>query len=131
MSEEIIKALMDKGLTMEFIESFQRNLLKEESEQETIRQELKKSALEKANNISILLKSKYRASKVYLFGSLAADIFDEYSDIDLYVVGFTGDYWRALIDSEEIALPFKFDLVCEESAVKSLQEKVYKGGVLL
>jgi len=131
MSEEIIKSLLDKGLTMEFIESFQKNLLREESEQETKRAELKDAALKKADRIALLLKNQYGASKVYLFGSLALNIFDEYSDIDIYVVGFTGDYWRALVDIERIALPFKFDLVCEEGAAKSLKEKVYKGGVLL
>ncbi len=77
------------------------------------------------------LKKKWGVKKVYLYGSLAWGTFHERSDIDIMAVGFTGNYWRMLVEVEEIAMPFECTVVCEEDAFPSLREKVRAEGVKL
>jgi len=88
-------------------------------------------ALQKAKDVAAMLKERYGVKQVYLYGSLAWGGFDRHSDIDLYLVGFQGNYWRAYSEAEDIAAPIEISLACEEDCIYSLKNKVLENGVLL
>lgn len=121
------EACLQKGFSEEFLDSF---LLKRNKQEKTNTERLEQ-ARQKASKIAQLLKDKYQAEKVYLYGSLVWGKFHERSDIDILVVNLKGDYWGAWLDVENIAHPFHFDLVCYEDAFPSLREKVLTRGVEL
>ncbi len=103
-------------------------LLKQEQKE---KQDYHLQALQKARELAAMLKQKYNVKKVYLYGSLVWGGFDQHSDLDLFLVGFVGNYWRAFSDAETIAAPIQVSLACEEDCLESLKEKVMKKGVLL
>jgi len=105
----------------------ERLLRLEEKEEEERRNE----ALQKVQHIAQLLKNTYRAEKVYLYGSLAWGGFDRYSDIDIYVIGLTGNYWQAYREVEAIATPIPVNVTCNEDCLEGLREKVLEKGVLI
>lgn len=88
-------------------------------------------ALQKAKDVAAMLKERYGVKQVYLYGSLAWGGFDRHSDIDLYLVGFQGNYWRAYSEAEDIAAPIEVSLACEADCINSLKNKVLENGVLL
>ena len=88
-----------------------------------------KQAWEKANAAAKLIKEDFDASKVILYGSLAAGHFKEGSDIDLLVVGFNGSFWNMYIQVEEIVSPIPISVICREDASKSLIMEAYEKGV--
>jgi len=88
-------------------------------------------AMQTAQNLAVMLKEKYDVKQVILYGSLAWGGFDHNSDIDLFLVGFSGNYWQALRDAEEIAAPIAVSLACEEDCVETLRKKVKQKGVVL
>jgi len=99
--------------------------------EERKKERLYRLAWQKAVDIAAMLKERYGAGEVYLYGSLAWGGFDEHSDIDLFVVGLSGDYWQAYIDAEATAGPFQVSLACEEDCVENLKTKVREKGVRL
>jgi predicted nucleotidyltransferase len=122
---------MDKAQwepTKEFLKKYTWNL-REKEECLTAR---KRAALEKARAVAVLLKKKYRAEKVVLYGSLAGwSKFHEKSDIDIMVWGFWGDFWRMQVEVEKAAMPFECIVACQEDAFPSLRERVLREGVEL
>ncbi len=126
-SKEWREACLQKGLSQEFLDSFLQNRHKHEK----ARNERIEQARQKASKIAELLKDKYQAEKVYLYGSLVWGKFHERSDIDILVVNLKGDYWKAWVEIEAIADPFPFDLVCYEDAFPSLREKILEKGLEL
>jgi predicted nucleotidyltransferase len=88
-------------------------------------------AWEKAGKVAGMLKKDYQVEKVYLYGSLAWGGFNTSSDIDLYLFGLRGNYWKAYGDAEKIAAPIEVSLICEEDAFLSLKKKVLERGILL
>ena len=88
-------------------------------------------AIKKAQDIAKILHVKHGVKQVYLYGSLAWGGFDQHSDIDLFLVGLTGNYWQAFSDAEKIAAPIEVNLACEEDCLDSLKVKVLAKGVLL
>lgn len=88
-------------------------------------------AWEKVRQAAVLLREKYQASQVVLFGSLARGDFDAYSDIDLLVAGLRESYWEAYGDMEEVLAPFQFHLLCSETAAPEVREKALREGVEL
>jgi len=88
-------------------------------------------ALQKAKDVAAMLKEHYGVKQVYLYGSLAWGGFGRHSDIDLYLVGFQGNYWRAYSEAEDIVAPIEVSLACEEDCIISLKDKVLEKGVLL
>jgi len=93
--------------------------------------EHKLRALQITQDLAVMLREKYGVKQVYLYGSLAWGGFDCHSDIDLFLVGFTGNYWQAFSDAEKVTMPFAVSLACEEDCVDALKEKVLAKGVLL
>lgn len=94
-------------------------------------QALIRQAKEKAALVAEILKTRYSARRVILYGSLARGDFREGSDIDLLVEGMTGSYWDAYVHAERAAAPFVVSLVCAEDASPELLESVSKEGVAL
>jgi len=88
-------------------------------------------AWQKAKDAAVMLKQDYGVKEVYLYGSLAWGGFDWDSDIDLYLVGFEGNYWAAYCEAEAITSPIKVSLACEEDCMDSLKAKVLMEGELL
>ncbi|HUW64001.1 MAG TPA: nucleotidyltransferase domain-containing protein [Spirochaetia bacterium] len=70
--------------------------------------------------------------RMYLFGSLVDGHFHSLSDIDIAVEGLDDIYHlKAFTIAEEIARPFRLDLVLMEEAPLSLKNKVRERGVVV
>jgi len=80
-----------------------------------------------------LLKTRFAARRVILFGSLAhAAWFTPDSDVDLAVEGLNGrDYWRGWKSVEEILENRPVDLIDLEFAGESLRRAIERHGVEL
>ena len=117
----------DTGVNPDFL-LMREQLMKLE---EMDKQEHYQRALQKAEEISTMLRMKYGVKQIYLYGSLAWGGFDNHSDIDLFMIGFTGNYWQAFSDAEAIGMPIEVSLACEEDCQDSLKNKVLAKGVLL
>lgn len=91
----------------------------------------RKEAWEKARRVAALLKERFSAERVILYGSLARGDFQEGSDIDLLVEGMRGSYWDMYVATEKCAAPFEVNVVCREDARPALIEAAMKEGVLL
>ncbi|NSW83202.1 MAG: nucleotidyltransferase domain-containing protein [Syntrophothermus sp.] len=99
--------------------------------EERKKERLYRLAWQRASDVATMLKERYGAGEVYLYGSLAWGGFDEHSDIDLFVVGLSGEYWQAYIDAEAAASPFRVSVACAEDCTESLKAKVKEKGVRL
>lgn len=79
------------------------------------------------------LVEKYGVCRVWLFGSLAEDAFEEDSDIDLAVEGMPpgAALFRAGAELDDIARPFRIDLVPIEEAHEAIRRRVLERGELL
>ncbi|MEW6419567.1 MAG: nucleotidyltransferase domain-containing protein [Nitrospirota bacterium] len=79
---------------------------------------IRANAMEKARRVAILLKEKYGAKRVILFGSLCSKKYlHKRSDIDLLVEGIkTSDILRAGFDAWIVAEPFDVDIIPMEVA---------------
>lgn len=51
-----------------------------------------------------LLRERFGASRVVLFGSLTREDFTEWSDVDIAVWGVSADIWKAMGAVEDIAI---------------------------
>lgn len=109
----------------EFLQEFAR--INEERNKKLIAR--KKAAQESVKKIADFLKKDYQVKKVYLYGSLASGEFTLTSDIDLFIVGFSGNYWRALSTAQAIAGTIEVSLACEEDCYPELLQEVYAKGV--
>jgi len=87
--------------------------------------------MERARRIANLLKVRYSASAVTLYGSLAETCFHDRSDIDILVEGFIGRYWEMYVMADEIAGPFDLSIVCIEDAQDTLIEYARERGICL
>lgn len=89
--------------------------------------------LKRVRQAAALLKARFGAQRVILFGSLAhAAWFMPDSDVDLVVEGLPGDdYWEAWRLVEEIIGDRPVDLIEMESAGESLQRAIQRYGVEL
>lgn len=89
----------------------------------------RRRAWEVVREIADLLKGRYGAARVVVFGSLAHGIwFTPRSDIDLCVDGISvEDFFRAEKDVEAMAAEFKVDLVdpkeCSEELLRQIKEE--------
>lgn len=80
-----------------------------------------------------LLRDRYGAGRVFLFGSLAGDgYFHHHSDIDLAVEGMDeGQYYRAVADLLALNPDFQFDLLLMEEIRSELKAIIESQGVEL
>jgi predicted nucleotidyltransferase len=89
--------------------------------------------LDRVREAADALKQRFRAQRVYLFGSLAhAAWFTPASDVDLAVEGLTGDdYWQAWRMVEDIIGDRPVDLVVLETIRGPLLDTIHRQGVEL
>jgi predicted nucleotidyltransferase len=95
--------------------------------------EARELLLERVRKAAVVLKTRFRARRVVLLGSLAhAAWFEPRSDVDLVVEGLAGgEYWRAWRAVEAIIGDRPVDLIEIETAGQSLQGAVQRYGVEL
>jgi predicted nucleotidyltransferase len=108
-----------------------RSLWEERRAEEERKREL---AIEKAKSAARILKEKYHATVVILFGSLIwrPDFFWTGTDIDLMVKGLKSEeYFEILADVSTVAHPIHVDLIPFEKAEASIKERALKEGVRL
>ena len=90
---------------------------------------LRARAMEISREAARVLKTKYEATRVVLFGSLArGSLFAPISDIDLYAEGIPGGlFFEAEAEIEEIAKDFRVDLVetkeCPPYLLKEIEDE--------
>jgi predicted nucleotidyltransferase len=89
--------------------------------------------LKRVQQAALVLKRKYGASRVILFGSLAHDSwYGSDSDIDLAVEGLPGEtFWQAWRVVEELVGERPVDLVELESAREPLRCVIERTGIVL
>lgn len=94
---------------------------------------IRSAGLDRAKKVAFMLRKKYGAKKVLLFGSLVRDGYlDERSDIDILVDGVrANDMLRAGFDAWMEADPFDVDLIPAKKARKSLLKVARKEGIEL
>lgn len=82
-----------------------------------------------ARAAAALLKSRYHATRVVVFGSLTqADRFHLWSDVDLAVWGIAADdYFEAVARVLDVGGEIKVDLIMAERCKPYLQEAIAQG----
>jgi predicted nucleotidyltransferase len=103
----------------------------EKERQELIRRSERAYTL--AQQAAKLLKTKFGAERVILFGSLArGDFFHRRSDIDLIVAGIKSkDFWRAWAELDTLGNEFEIDLVDINTISPNLRLEIKREGVEL
>lgn len=93
----------------------------------------RKQLLTRVRQAAAMLKSRFAARRVILFGSLAhASWFVRDSDVDLAIEGLASeDYWQAWRLVEEIMGDRPVDLIEIETAGESLRRAIERYGVEL
>ena len=93
----------------------------------------KKKALEIGRKVASMLKEKYGAVHVVLFGSLAHSAwFTPRSDIDIYTEGMpVSAFFKAEADAQDIGQEFKVDLVDFGDCPPEMITKIKQEGVEL
>jgi predicted nucleotidyltransferase len=94
---------------------------------------LRARAMEIGREAACILKKKYGATRVVLFGSLArSSLFATTSDIDLYAEGIPGThFFEAETEIEEIAKGFRVDLVETKECPPQLLREIEDEGIHL
>jgi len=94
---------------------------------------IRSAGLVRAKKVAVMLRKKYGAKKVLLFGSLVRDGYlDERTDIDILVDGVSAnDILRAGFDAWMVAEPFDVDLIPVGKARRSLLKVARKEGIEL
>lgn len=93
----------------------------------------RKQLLARVRQAAAMLKSRFRAQRVVLFGSLAhASWFVRDSDVDLAVEGLSSeDYWEAWRLVEESIGDRPVDMIDIETSGKSLRQAIERYGLEL
>lgn len=85
-----------------------------------------------ANKIGDLLKIKYGAREVIVFGSLAKKYWTRHSDIDIAFRGISSRlFFKAVVDAESLAGPHEIDLVDLDDCPVPERQEIERGGVQL
>jgi len=110
-------------------------ILKEEIERRKAEEieSIRRDAMDKAKKIASMLKEKYGAKRVILFGSIVKSSYlHKRTDIDLLVEGIkSNDFLRAGADAWTISSPFDVDIVPVERADQYLLSRALEEGVEL
>ncbi len=87
----------------------------------------------RAREVAVLLKARFGAHRVILFGSLAHGAWPTAdSDVDLAVEGLSAEaYWRTWAAVEELFPDRAVDLVALEAATGCLRAAIQQGGIEL
>ena len=92
---------------------------------------IRNEATKKAKKVAAILKKKYKAKKVILFGSLISNGYlHEKTDIDILVEGMhPKDILQAGFEASTIAAPFDVDIIPAEKADKCLLKIALNEGI--
>lgn len=106
---------------------------REEQERRQQAQRAHQRAWMLAQRAAVLLKERFGARRVVLFGSLARrDLFHHRSDIDLAVEGIRSqDFWQAWSALDTLGSEFEIDLVDIETASPTLRLEIEREGMRL
>ena len=107
------------------------SIWKEREAEEARRRDL---AIKRAKAVANILRKKYKAKDVILFGSLIwrPKFLWQGTDIDLLVTGLEdAKYFEILADVAEAAHPFHLDLIPCEKAWPAVKERAQKEGMKL
>ncbi len=120
-------------LPKERLQEYIDALRKRPTPKQTLEQlEERELLLEQARSAAQMLKKKYAAERVFLFGSLAHQAwFASDSDIDLAVIGIEDGIWRAGADVELFFSGRRVDLVDWEMASESMKRTIERKGIEL
>ncbi|AYO29926.1 nucleotidyltransferase domain-containing protein [Biomaibacter acetigenes] len=90
-------------------------------------------AWEVAKQIACLLRQKYSAKKVWVFGSLAKkEMFNPWSDIDIAVEGIPHElYYKAIAEVISLSPEYKIDIVDIWDCSPLFRENIQKEGILI
>lgn len=91
----------------------------------------RENALKVAKNAAKILRERFGAQKVVVFGSLATNIgFTEFSDIDLAAWGISRDeYYKAVAVVTGLSKRYKIDLIDPELCRESIKKSILEQGV--
>lgn len=94
---------------------------------------IRSAAMDRARKVAAMLKERYGAKRVILFGSVVkSDYLHERSDIDLLVYGIKSeDLLRAGADAWKISGRFDVDIVPAEIAHKNILKMALEKGIEL
>lgn len=110
-------------------------IFKEEIERRTAKEieSIRQDATDKAKKIACMLKERYGAKRVILFGSVVKNSYlHKRTDIDLLVEGIkSNDFLRAGADAWTISGSFDVDIVPVERADQDLLSRALEEGVEL
>ncbi len=93
----------------------------------------RKNALHEAKQAASILRERFGAQKVVVFGSVATNIgFNEFSDIDLSAWGIPSDeYYKAVAAVTGLSVRYKIDLIDPELCRDSIKKAILEQGVEL
>lgn len=93
--------------------------------------ERRAKAIELAKQASFLLRRRYGAKRVMVFGSLArTEAFSAWSDIDLAAWGIAPDkFFSAVADVTGLSPDFKIDLVEPDACREAVRTSIEKHGI--
>lgn len=119
-----------KNITPEGLKQF--HPFKVSPERSTVSTVRQVAARETAESLAKVLKERFHASKVVLFGSVTRSDFSQWSDIDLAVWGIpNSDYFKAVAYTSGYSNIFKVDLVDVEDCSQSLLHHITQNGIEL
>ncbi|HHW03164.1 MAG TPA: nucleotidyltransferase domain-containing protein [Thermoanaerobacterales bacterium] len=86
-----------------------------------------------AKQIAYLLRQKYGANKVWVFGSLTnKEMFNQWSDIDIAVEGIPSEYYyKAVAEVISFSQEYKIDIVDVFECSPLMQENIQREGILI
>ena len=122
-------------LTPQELQPYIEGIRRRAAEAMSLPEEKRKRAvlLRRVRRAAALLRSRFGARRVVLFGSLAhAAWYSPESDVDLAVEGIVGaDYWRAWAEIERVIGDRRIDLVDLATASESLRQAIARHGIEL
>ncbi|MGB9841082.1 nucleotidyltransferase family protein [Thermovenabulum sp.] len=115
------------------IESYRENLKKIIDEEKRELENRYNGFWEIAIKIASLLKEKYGAKRVWVFGSLTKkEMFNQWSDIDMAVEGIPHEiFYKAVGEATSISSDCKVDIVDFSDCSPALKENILKEGILI
>ncbi len=116
--------------TLETVEKYRLARQKRAEEAKLQNESRRQLALQRGRELSTMLRDRFAAKKVVLFGSvLSSERFKENSDIDLAVEGIEPEnYFSALADCQTGDFPV--DLIEIATATRLMKERIARGMVL-
>jgi len=137
---EGIEAMKKKGVVAaedvfkkgDELEKYAAGWLKRRRADEQLLQERHAALLDRAGRVASMLRERFGARKVILFGSVATGRLRSHSDLDLAVLGLPEEqYLEAFREASELVRPYQLDLVPVEMASAALRNRLAQEGVEL